>query len=127
MEIVLTHEESEKMFHDALCNGGLSELSMSGIMFTYKKDDYEHAKKQLENPCYEDVLMQILKDGNKLRFVDEECDGEYSRSITLEDVHTKTCKTPFEHLSAYINEEDDATTAYILLQAILYDGEIIFG
>ena len=77
--------------------------------------------------CYEDVLMQILRGGKKLKFVDvEDEESEQTKEISLADVHEKVCKMPIEHLNDYIEENDDATTADVLLQTVLY-GEIIFG
>ena len=82
MEIKLTPAESEKMFHTALCNG-LSYFNGYGLELTYSKSDYQTAKGNClkQNPdepvCYEDVLLQILRVGNKLKVKDHELDGEY--------------------------------------------------
>ncbi len=135
MEIKLTEKESEEYFCNALCNGGLQSLECSGIELEINKDDYKEAKKALQDKnndervmiCYEDVLMQILRGGKKLKFVDvEDEESEQTKEISLADVHEKVCKMPIEHLNDYIEENDDATTADVLLQTVLY-GEIIFG
>ena len=76
--------------------------------------------------CVEDVWMEILRNGKELCLVDEGCDGEYTRSITLKDVHDRVQKTPIDHLMDAINEEDDATTADVILQTVFYE-DIIFG
>ena len=70
--------------------------------------------------------MQILRDGGELSFIDDECDGEYNKSIRLEDVHRMVQETPIEHLMDAINGDDDACTADVILQTVFY-GEIIFG
>jgi len=125
MEIILTHKESEEFFHNALCNG-LGYIQDYGLELDYKKADYHSAKLKLESPCYEDVLMQILKDGNKLTLTDIECDGEYTRSITLDDVHSRVQKTPIRFLMDMINENDDAETGDVVIQSVFFE-DIIFG
>lgn len=131
MEIKLTNTESENIFHTALCNS-LDYFHGYGIELDFIKKDYELASSKLkaERPdtgvCYEDVLMQILRDGKELTFIDNECDGEYTRSISLKDVHERVCKTPLNYLTDMIEENDDATTGDVVLQTVLYE-EIIFG
>lgn len=131
MTITLTPQESEIFFYDSLCNG-LGELSCYGMSLKYKDADYQAAKNNFAtaNPgqtiCFEDVLMQILRDGKKLKFIDEECDGEYTRSISLKEVHERVAKTPIRHLMDQINETSDAVTADVILQTVLFE-EIIFG
>lgn len=125
MEIKLEKSESENYFFNAMCNG-LGYLGGYGLSLDVKPEDYKKAKEQLDSPCFEDVLMQVLKDGNKITFVDEECDGEYTKSITLSDVHERVAKTPTNHLMDMINENDDAITADCILQSVIYE-EVIFG
>ena len=125
MKVTLTKKESEELFYNSICNG-LEYISAYGIGLDFKKSDYAKAKSKLESPCYEDVLIQILKDGGELKIVDHEYDGAYNKSITLKDVHNKVQETPIEHLMDAINENDDACTADVILQTVFY-GEIIFG
>jgi hypothetical protein len=125
MQIILTPQESEEFFYNALCNG-LFDMRGYGLEFKYNKDHYAQAKSKLTSPCFEDVLMQILRDGNTIGFEDVECDGEYSKQITLEDVHTKMSSVDPERLLEMKNETDDAGTADVILQTIMY-GEVIFG
>lgn len=127
MQVILTNEESLKYFHNALCNA-VSTGYMQGysLELTYSKDEYKLAKDKLDNPCYEDVLIQILKDGGSLTFTDLEGDDENTKSITIDDVYEKVQLTPFTHLSDMILEKDDADTADVIIQTVFY-GEIIFG
>jgi hypothetical protein len=125
MKVTLTKKESEDLFYISICNGG-EYICGYGLDLDYSDSDYEKAKSKLESPCYEDVLMQILRDGGELKLVDDEYDGEYNRSITLKDVHDKVQETPIEHLMDAINENDDACTADVILQTVFY-GEVIFG
>jgi hypothetical protein len=125
MEIKLNQKEAEEFFHTALCNG-LGYMSGYGLDLTFEKADYEEARKKLESPCYEDVLLQILRDGKGLTMVDEECEGEYTRTITLADVHARVDKTPLRFLLQMVEENDDAETADVIIQTVFYE-DIIFG
>jgi len=129
MTIKLEPQEAELYFYNALCNG-LGYFQSYGVSLRLNKAKYLKAKKVLEkkqeSTCYEDVLMQMLRNGDHLEFVDEECEGEYSRKITLKDVHEKVEQTPSEHLMDMVNENDDATTADVIIQSVLYN-DIIFG
>jgi len=129
-KITLTAELSEELFHNALCNG-LGYISGYGLTVDYSKKDYAAAKAKLVDTsefggvCYEDVLLQILKDGNTISIVDEE-GGEDTVSITLADVHTRVQETPTDYLLQMINEDDDAVTADVILQTVFL-GEVIYG
>ena len=134
MEINLTKEESEQYFFNALCNG-IGQLNGYGIRLEYESEDYARAKRILKDNnskskaiCYEDILMQILLNGNKLRIEDEEggADSEQNVSITLADVHARVKETPFSHLTNMIEENDDAETADVILQTVFFQ-DIIFG
>lgn len=126
MQIILTPQESEEYFYNALCNG-LHYIGGYGLSLTYRKEQYDQAKSKLgSNPCFEDVLMQILRDGNTIKFVDDESDGEYNKEITLKDIHDKVPNVEVRHLMNMITENDDAETADVIIQTVLYD-EVIFG
>ena len=125
MQILLTPQESETFFFNSLCNG-LSHFESYGLELKYNHKDYLAARQKLESPCFEDVLMQILKDGKPLKVVDHECDGEYNRTIKLKDVHKKVQTTDAKWLLQMEHEEDDATTADCILQTVFF-GEIVFG
>jgi hypothetical protein len=125
MKILLTPAESEKFFYNSLCNG-LGYVEGYGLQLDFKKKDYLAARKKLDSPCFEDVLMQILRDGKSLKMIDHECDGEYTKEITLKDVHEKVQTTNAKWLLQMEHKEDDAVTADCILQTVFF-GEIIFG
>ena len=129
MKIILEKQESEEIFFNAMCNG-LGYVTGYGLESDVNESDYRKASAKLKEngttPCFEDVLMQVLQDGGSLTLIDIECDGEYTRSITLKDVHEKVSNTPTNHLMDMINEHDDACTADVVLQTVFFD-EIIFG
>jgi hypothetical protein len=136
MKIELTNQESETYFHNALCNG-LHYISDYGLELTYDETDYTAAKERLKATtpssnrsiewgiCYEDILMEILKGGGKLKLVDNE-GGEDDAVITLQDVHVRVSKTQMNHLMNMINEEDDAVTADVILQTVFLN-DIVYG
>jgi hypothetical protein len=131
MQIVLTPEESENYFYNALCNG-LDYIGGYDLELMWDKKHYSAARKKLqelkpnETVCYEDVLMQILRDGNEIWFIDNGSDGE-QYTITLELVHERVSKTEKRHLFNMILEQDDAETADVIIQSVLFDGEIVYG
>ena len=128
-KIKISPTKSIEFFHNALCNG-MSYIEGYGLSLDYDHYQYEVAKDKLrsneESDCWEDILVQILKDGGELTLIDEECGGAYTRSITITDVINKMEKVPLNFLMQMINEEDDAETADIILQTIFFN-EIIFG
>ena len=124
MKIQLTHQESESIFFDALCNG-LNELCYYDLDVRYNEDDYREAREKLESPCFEDVLMQMLRDG-KYIYLHDLNDEDEVHAINLDKVHENVEKAPLRHLMDAINEDGDATTADVILQTVFL-GEVIFG
>ena len=131
MKIILEPQESEEMFHTALCNG-LSYISSHGLTLEADEQDYQAAKQSLKskNPdqgiCYEDVLLEVLRIGKSLTLIDEEGDGDNNSTISLSDVHERVSQTPIDHLTNMITENDDAETADVIIQTVFYQ-DIIFG
>jgi hypothetical protein len=131
MKITFTKEESERYFHEALCNAvGTGYMNGYGLELTCDRSQYKNSKEHLErinaDACYEDILMQVLRDGGELTFVDHEMDGEYTRSIRMEDVHERVAEMPLYHLLDMIKENGDASTADVLLQTVFFE-KVIFG
>ena len=131
MTIDLDPESSESIFYTALANG-LGYLGGYGLELTWDDEEYRKAKETLkaQSPgnvvIFEDVLMQILKDGGSLTIIDDEGEGEYNSTITLNDVIERVKLTPYRHLMDAIDETDDADTADAILQTVFF-GDIIFG
>lgn len=127
MEIKLTHEESEKIFHNSLCNG--HQIAYYGLELDYSDEEYENAKERLikkdESRCLEDVWMEMLRGGATLTLVDNE-NGEEPSVITLADVHERVQTAPVRHLLDAVNEQDDGDTADVILQTVFYQ-DVIFG
>jgi hypothetical protein len=131
MKIILEPKEAEEIFYSSLCNIG-SYFNGYGLDFRYNRSQYKDSKEHLErignsqSICYEDVLMQILKDGGKLECVDVEGEGDMTRSISLKDVHERVSEVPAKNLLNIIEENDDVIDADIVLQTVFFE-EIIFG
>jgi hypothetical protein len=129
MKIVLTEQESEQYFYDAMCNG-LNELAYYDLELDYNENEFSNTKHKLgvASPgimiCYEDILMEMLREGKSLWIVDVNEDERFP--ITLQLVHERVQETPHNHLMDSINERGDATTADCILQTVIY-GEVIYG
>ena len=126
MKISLTHEESENYFFNSICNALDYVQSGYELELTYNLSDYKKAMSKLENPCYEDVLMKILKDGGILTMKDIGCEDSYTSSININDVHERVQNTNIRHLVNMINKNDDAVTGDVIIQQVFFN-EIIFG
>jgi len=136
MKLILTPQESEDLFYDSLCNAvGTGYMDAYGLEMSTRNEDYRNAKNTFppfSSPAYEDILMEVLRQGGELTFVDHESDGEYTQSVTLADVHTRINEAldrgtlEFSTVLEAINGEGDAGHADSILQTVFYK-EIIFG
>lgn len=130
MKIILTPQESEQYFYNALCNGLDYVESGYGLDLLFSRKAYSDAKVSIskldpnQQMCHEDVLMQILKDGGTLNLYDMEAMED--NIITLADVHERVATTQTNHLFDMIEERDDATTADVIIQTVFLK-EIVFG
>ena len=131
MKIVLTPQESEEIFYNSLCNAvGTGWMSGYGLELTCAKAQYNAAKDNFikesnSDPCYEDVLLQVLKDGGTLTFIDHESDGEKTH-ITLKEVHERVSEVPARNLINIDTENDDAIDADVVIQTVFF-GEVVYG
>jgi len=127
MKIQLEKQEALDIFHTSLCNVyGTGYFNGYGLEFIWDEDEYKKAKENLQSPCFEDVILQIIKDGGTLGVLDHECDGEYNAHINEAIILDRMDQVPPQRLLNIINEEDDIDDADAVLQTLLY-GEVIFG
>ncbi len=136
LKVTLTPELSEEIFYNALCNSLGYMCSGYGLSVDYSKEHYKSAKAKLSSDssefqaiCYEDVLMQILRDGNFLTIEEDGSELEdmnFFNSINLADVHARVQNAPSSFILQMINEEDDAETGDVILQTVFL-GEVIYG
>jgi hypothetical protein len=125
LKVSLTNELSEEIFFNALCNSLDYMCSGYGLDLKFKQSDYNNAKAKLSSPCYEDVLMQMLKDGVRIGLKDLE-GGMGTEYITLDTIHERVKNVPITDLLDMIDENDDADTGDVVLQ-IVFLNEIIYG
>lgn len=128
MKIQLTQQEAEAVMYNALCDSG---IYMHGLEFTFDKDEYHSSqvrwsKANATRPCYEDILMQMLRDGYSIAIIDTEGDGEYDSVITMQDVYDRMPLVHYSRLIQMLEEDYDADTTDVVLQTIFF-GEVIFG
>lgn len=124
MKIKLNKQESIEYFHNALCNG-LQQVHQYGISVDYDLDEYARAKLKVNQPPgYEDVLIQILKDGGVLKIEDSE-NGE-TAFIDIKNVYSRINNTPVKHIMDTALGYDDADTADAILQTVFFN-EIVYG
>lgn len=128
ISIKLTAEESKKFFYNALCNG-MDELRFYDLAWVIDVNQYNAAREIVTGGkygvCREDVIMQMLDMGYTISLKDLNETG-YDATIGLEDVINNVQLAPVGHLMDMINQNDDATTADVILQSVFYK-DIIFG
>ena len=129
-KIIFEMEKALEILHSILCNGALDEFSGYGFSLDYSKDQYNMAKDHLKannkNVCFEDILVQMVRVGGKLRFIDVEGEGTYTKGLNIGVLLEGLNNASLDRVMEIINEEDDATTGELVLQEILF-GEIVFG
>jgi hypothetical protein len=138
MKITLTPQEAEEIFFNSMCNAiGTNYMRGYGIELAYNREEYQTAKSKLlkkasdnytktASVCYEEVLMEILREGGKLTFIDHEGEGCMTRDVTLENVHKRMENVPASTIMNFVQQEDDAEDADVVLQTIFFE-EIVFG
>ena len=130
MKIILEPTEAEDIFYNSLCNIG-NYFNGYGLDFRCDHSQYKDSKEHLQRlgvevPCYEDILMQVLRDGGQLHCIDIEGEGDMTRSIMLKDIHERVNKVPAKNLLTIIEENDDVIDADTVLQTVFFE-EVIFG
>ena len=130
MKLQLEQKEIEAVLLDCFCNGGLSALYRSDIDYCYNHKKYE--KFAVKGCSYEDNLINLLKGGGRLKFVDME-DEDNVVFLTMELAQERLTnienKTVIESILKIVDEDNynaDAWDEYNVLQYLLYN-DIIFG
>lgn len=123
--IIFSNEEKEEMFYNAMCNALPYVTNGYSLQLDFNEAEYKEARAKLNSPCLEDVLMQLLRDGKTIKFIDLEADNE-EHPITLQLIHDNMPKLPIRNALNIINEQDDAEDADVVIQTVIF-GEVIFG
>jgi hypothetical protein len=122
MEIKLNDQEIKDILLSALCNAG--HFHYGDMSLKVEARQYAAARLKLQEPCREDVWMQILLDGGRLILVDNE--DESLHIFSLEKAKNAIEKLPAEIISDFVEGNDDSDTADWVLEYIMY-GEKIYG
>lgn len=129
MELLLTNQEKETLFYNCLVEVyGNSWFSGYGLGWWWKKSDYNEAREKLKEPCVEDVIMQILRDGKSIKIKDVEGEGEYTREITMQLIYDNATLADIDDIFAILKEEGNADIENCdrVLQKMLFK-EVVFG
>lgn len=130
--ITFTPQQKQEYFHNALCNAvGTGYIEDFGIELKWSKKQYDEAKEKLYSgknvePCFEDILVEILEGGGELRIRDFEGGGSMNAKISMKDLHDNFDLLPDYIAIQLLEESDDATTAMGVIETVFYK-EIIFG
>lgn len=141
MKLILTDKDVERLIYNAFVDGGLNEFGHSDIELKFFNGDYEKAKNILkadttrkDTICYEDVLVQLFKDG-KLVFIDHNDGKKYEFTpafVTSNLTDLLSSDEPNEQaieevLSSLKEDGDaDAWTHYNILQWAMFK-ELVYG
>lgn len=129
MKILFEPKEAEQLFHTAMCNVlGTDYHTNHGLELVYDAKEYEESRSKLITEsliCFEDVLMQMLRDGKQIKLVDIEGDDE-EFSITLQDVHERISQTPTVALLNEMNGTGDVIDSDAIIQTVFF-GDVVFG
>ena len=129
---------SYRSFISNLLSDGLHYFSGYGFYTDWDKNQYRDAKERLSNQnldaTFEDILTEMIITGGALSFIDEEGDGEYTKTLTLDAVEKALWKFLDEEpndafimgVGRIIEEEYDADDCDNILQHILF-GECMFS
>jgi len=127
----LTSKEKEEIFYNSLCNAeGMGYLNSYGVEMSYEPAQYAAAKKALQeagkDTCYEDILMEILKRGSSLTYIDIVGEGEMTSTIMMNNVYERIDNVPKTIIGNFLSENDDVVDADAVLQTVFWN-EVIFG
>lgn len=134
MKISLKPQEAEQLFHTAMCNVfGTGYYNGYGLKLEYDSKEYEESRNNIPREgvgasfqiCFEDVLLQMLRDGKQIKLIDTEGDGE-EFSITLKDVHKRVQKAPIKNILNELEGSGDICDSDCILQTVFF-GDIVFG
>lgn len=132
--ITATMPQRLNAVHHCLCNHGLSYFGNYGLSVDWPDGDYQVAKKTLlssgdfsdDSLCEEDVLIQIIKDGNRIVIRDDEDNGAIVGILSLSTIYDNWNAIRQSDLLELYHEEDDADTADCILQTLCF-GSIVYG
>ena len=125
----ITKEGLLKMFYNSLCSGsiGFGCIELDYDQKSYNQTRLNLSSKNGNHPCWEDVIVEMLRQGYRLAWIDvEEDDFAQRHWFTLADLMDNfDCIEP-HHLASMLDGMDDAVTHDSILQSLLL-GEVVYG
>lgn len=108
-----------------------SSIGFGCIELDYDQKAYEEARESLKAKpggyCWEDVIVEMLRQGYRLAWIDVEEDDFAKRNwFTLDDLMDNFENVQPHHLASMLDGMDDAVTHDSILQCLLM-GELIYG
>ena len=144
MKTTFSREDACKILFDSFCNGGIQELYYSNVIIDWDDSPNHHnyidAKARLQEKdksgiCYEDVILEILRNGDEKTFgnvvVFKDVESIENHELTLNSALDKINSLPESQkkdLIKILNEDTDcdAWTSFNALQLCLL-GDVVFG
>lgn len=122
MTITLTDKELYTILYAILCDG-LYYFPSYGFRLAYDQEAYNVSRGKLNDPCIEDVQLQMLKDGYGLTFIDMEGDNTVTLNAAL--INKNYQSVPVKTILTMLEGDYDAGVADECLQYLLY-GKLMF-
>ena len=128
--ITLSDDFKKEILYNSLCNGLGYVCSSYDLQWDVFDDFYNDARKQLkeerptETICIEDILLRVLENGQPIKFLDLQSDNiDY---LFLKDALYRMDNLPIDVINNFLNENDDADDADVVIQTCLFT-KVIFG
>lgn len=136
MEIILNDDELKEVIHYCFCNGGLETLRNCDLIKVRNDIQYSNAKFRLTNKnhgkeiCFEDVLIEILENGEAILFFDLNTESELNMTLYSARNNLKTNSIDVaEEILGCLGDNagnTDGSGCAMILQIILFK-QVIYG
>ena len=123
----ITKEGMLKMFWTCLTS---SSIGFGCIELDYDRNAYFEVRDELrekgKSDCWEDIVVEMLRQGYRLAWIDVEDDQPERNYFTLAHLMDNFDCIESHHLADILGGMDDAVTHDSILQCLLM-GELIYG
>lgn len=125
MTIQLTAADKLIVLQNCMCDG-LHYFSGYGVFIEFDENMYNETKAKYNVTCWDMTLAHMINDDIPVTFIDEECNGDYTKEITNSTLNWAIlCEKHANTLVDILNGNYDAETCDIALQVLIW-GDIIF-
>ena len=126
MEITFKQDDLVDIIYSALCQS-LDWLHDDGYRIGYEdeayskavddlKDKYSSEASQFDKPCYEDIIVQILINGDTIKMIDS-FEGKVD-IFSLDDLLHNISLVDPDIMLTYVREKNNIADSYELIQTI---------